>query len=147
MVNKDGDFIKHFIFEKKFSLARHIAFWLVSYIFIIAISSQDSLFDDTLKTALIYLPFNILFAYVIIYVFVPKFLNKRKIHRFSYGVFYVDVSRYFFKFWHTILYTFSHARIARNSGKTSRRQFKNISHGGISCNEYNGVIRAANKSI
>ena len=77
-MNDESNFIKHFVFEKKFSLARHLAFWLVSTGFIMALTSQETTYKDTFRSALIYLPFNILYAYVIIYCFVPWFLIKEK---------------------------------------------------------------------
>ncbi len=105
-MNKESHFIKRFIFEKKFSLARHIVFWLVSCIFLVAISSQDTTFKESFRTALIYLPFNILFAYVVIYCFVPWFLVTEKyfIFLFSYlvwlvvGLFFNFGIRYFILF-------------------------------------------------
>jgi sensor histidine kinase YesM len=81
-VNEEKDFIKRFIFEKKFSLARHIAFWLVSYLFLLVIASQDGPLKEAVRTSLIYIPFNILFAYVVIYCFVPRFLIKEKYFSF-----------------------------------------------------------------
>ncbi|MDB5279852.1 MAG: hypothetical protein JWR61_4807 [Ferruginibacter sp.] len=40
--------------------------------------SQDSPYKELFRTGLIYLPFNILYAYVVIYCFVPWFLIKEK---------------------------------------------------------------------
>ncbi len=77
-MNGKSNFIKRFIFKSKFSLPRHIVFWLVSYIFLIGMGSQDSPYKDLFRTGLIYLPFNILYAYVVIYCFVPWFLIREK---------------------------------------------------------------------
>ncbi|MDN3655968.1 histidine kinase [Ferruginibacter paludis] len=77
-MNGKSNFIKRFIFESKFSLPRHIVFWLVSYVFLVGMGSQDSPYKELFRTGLIYLPFNILYAYVVIYCFVPWFLIKEK---------------------------------------------------------------------
>ena len=77
-MNDEKNFIKRFVFEKKFSLARHVMFWLVSTVFIMALTSQETTYKDTLRSGLIYLPFNIFFAYVVVYCFVPWFLIKEK---------------------------------------------------------------------
>jgi len=81
-VNGESNFIKRFIFEKKFRLARHVVFWLVSYIFLVGMGSQDSPAKELFRTGLIYLPFNIIYAYVVVYCFVPWFLNKEKYFSF-----------------------------------------------------------------
>lgn len=77
-MNGKSNFIKRFIFESKFSLPRHIVFWLVSYVFLVGMGSQDSPYKELFRTGLIYLPFNILYAYVVIYCFVPWFLIREK---------------------------------------------------------------------
>jgi sensor histidine kinase YesM len=86
-VNGDRNFIKQFVFEKKFLLARHIVFWSVSYIFLLTISSQDGTFKESFRTGMIYMPFNILFAYVVIYCFVPWFLIREKYGSFLMAYF------------------------------------------------------------
>jgi sensor histidine kinase YesM len=77
-VNGDRNFIKQFIFEKKYWLARHIVFWSVGNVFLLAIASQDGILKESFKTAMIYMPFNFLITYVVIYCFVPWFLIREK---------------------------------------------------------------------
>jgi sensor histidine kinase YesM len=86
-VNGERNFIKQFVFEKKYLLARHIVFWSVGYIFLLAIGSQDGTFKESFKTAMIYLPFNILCAYIVIYGFVPWFLIRGKYGSFLIAYF------------------------------------------------------------
>ena len=97
-MNGDRNFIKQFVFEKKFLLARHIVFWSVSYIFLLTISSQDGTFKESFRTGMIYMPFNILFAYVVIYCFVPWFLIKEKYVSFLIAYFIWLIIGMFFNF-------------------------------------------------
>ena len=97
-MNGDRNFIKQFVFGKKYLLARHIVFWSVSYIFLLTISSQDGTFKESFRTGLIYMPFNILFAYVVIYCFVPRFLNKEKYISFLIAYFVWLIIGMFFNF-------------------------------------------------
>lgn len=87
-MSKQQNFLNDFIFEKKYTLARHILFWLITLLFLagLGLPEQPSL-HQLFQTALIYLPFNILYAYVIIYYFVPAFLIKEKYITFilAYG--------------------------------------------------------------
>jgi hypothetical protein len=71
--------IKKILFKKEYSLARHILFWLL-YLFVFTLMSYEetSGFGDTFKTAFLFFPINILYAYIILYWFVPKYLLTGK---------------------------------------------------------------------
>jgi hypothetical protein len=72
-----GSFVNHLIFSKawRYRLMRHGLFWLVYFAVFNIMDYLDNRFL-AIKVALAYLPFNIVFVYVVLYQMVPRLLMR-----------------------------------------------------------------------
>jgi sensor histidine kinase YesM len=78
--------IKKIVFRKEYSLVRHILFWLLYlFVFTLMLYDETSGFWDTFRTAFLFFPINILYAYVTLYWFVPKYLITGKYLNFFFA--------------------------------------------------------------
>jgi two-component system, LytTR family, sensor histidine kinase AlgZ len=76
-----------FIFSSRFSILRHVIFWIIhvvviSFIYAGTLNPKGSLLGELLLISLIWVPAYILYAYPVMYVLIPSFLLKHKYGRF-----------------------------------------------------------------
>ncbi len=77
--------VKRIIFQQRYRLLRHILFWLIYFIVFSLESAVDlGSFKLGVETTLIFTPVNLLYTYVILFVFVPHFLVKEKYLKFLF---------------------------------------------------------------
>jgi two-component system, LytTR family, sensor kinase len=73
-----GPFINHFVFSRswRYRLARHAFFWLAYFGVFQVMDLEDQGLRRTIAVALCYLPFNMLFVYLVLYRLVPRLLMQ-----------------------------------------------------------------------
>src|ERR1700744_723234 len=68
---------KDIIFEKRYRLLRHCLFWLCYCTTFTVLSAADlGSLQEGFRTVLYFTPINIIYAYVVLYVFVPRLLVR-----------------------------------------------------------------------
>ena len=73
-----------FVFAKKYRLLRHLLFWLAdAFIFTLTILQTSNLsFGNQLILSFFWTPMHMIYAYPVMYIFIPRFLLKEKTAQF-----------------------------------------------------------------